>query len=289
MIDKVLPFFRELPKNFLLFLKKGGWFFFLMFFLDLSTKLGMNAYFGNPSTPSNPDVVIFPDWLKLTLVYNTGAAYGAGGNMGPAMRIVFACVSFAVGCAIVYVLARFLPKIDAWKRYALYLILAGDWGNFIDRAFYWNPEGIYGVIDWISVGEAGWPSFLQFVCNWADVCLTFGAIVLAGSYLVDWGREFAERRAKEREALKKVEGKTSSREGEEASYATAEERMEKEMRPSFKGEKGEEPSGIKEGEKEGERSPSEEGMTEPSSKGKSSEGGEDDVASLSDFLKGGKG
>ena len=64
--------------GFLYFLKKGGWFCFLMFFLDLGTKLGMNAYFGNPVSPLHSNVDIIPGVLYLTLTYNTGAAYGSG-------------------------------------------------------------------------------------------------------------------------------------------------------------------------------------------------------------------
>ena len=76
--------------GFFYFLKKGGWFCFLMFFLDLGTKLGMNAYFGNPVSPLHSNIDIIPGVLYLTLTYNTGAAYGSGANMGPWMRILFA-------------------------------------------------------------------------------------------------------------------------------------------------------------------------------------------------------
>lgn len=87
--------------EFLYFLKKGGWFCFLMFFLDLGTKLGMNAYFGDPKSPLHSNIDIIPGVLYLTLTYNTGAAYGSGANMGPWMRILFACVSFIAGVAII--------------------------------------------------------------------------------------------------------------------------------------------------------------------------------------------
>lgn len=216
--------FNRLWKTFcagaITFFKRGGWFFFLMFFLDLGTKLGMNAYFGNPNTPLHPDIVLLPNTLSLTLTYNTGAAYGTGANLGPTMRILFACVSFIAGSVIIYLLVKYFKRLNDWKLYAIYLILAGDWGNFIDRAFYWNRDGIYGVIDWIAVGGDGWPSFLRFVCNWADVCLTVGAIMFVLIYLIEWIQEKNNEKKNESDYLAKKE-----QEEEGGSYLTAEKRM----------------------------------------------------------------
>ena len=106
---------KEGWNGFLHFLKKGGWFCFLMFFLDLGTKLGMNAYFGNPVSPLHSNIDIIPGVLYLTLTYNTGAAYGSGANMGPWMRILFACVSFIAGVVIIYFLAKYFKKLSGWK------------------------------------------------------------------------------------------------------------------------------------------------------------------------------
>lgn len=206
-------------KGFVHFIKKGGWFCLLMFFVDLGTKLWANAYFGNPEKPLHEEIDIIPNVLYLTLVYNTGAAYGAGANMGPAMRIVFACLSFVVGVIIIYFMAKYFDKMSSWMRYGVYLILAGDFGNFIDRAFYWDENGIYGVIDWIGVGNASWPSFLRYVCNWADICLTVGAVIFVISYIVYWYKE-------NNTDGQKVEKKPSEQIG--GSYAMAEKMMEEE-------------------------------------------------------------
>lgn len=220
--------------GFLYFLKKGGWFCFLMFFLDLGTKLGMNAYFGNPVSPLHSNIDIIPGVLYLTLTYNTGAAYGSGANMGPWMRILFACVSFIAGVVIFYFLAKYFKKLSGWKRYAIYLILAGDWGNFIDRAFYWNKDGIYGVIDWIGVGNSSWPSFFQYVCNWADVCLTIGAVILVLAFIIEWVVEEKKQKQAVDEAMNKSKvGEVGS------SYAVAKQMMEEEEQKAAKEEKSE--------------------------------------------------
>lgn len=216
--------------GFLYFLKKGGWFCFLMFFLDLGTKLGMNAYFGNPKSLLHSNIDIIPGVLYLTLTYNTGAAYGSGANMGPWMRILFACVSFIAGVVIIYFLAKYFKKLSGWKRYAIYLILAGDWGNFIDRAFYWN----HGVIDWIGVGNSSWPSFFQYVCNWADVCLTIGAVILVLAFIIEWAVEEKKQKQAVDEAMNKSKvGEVGS------SYAVAEQMMEEEEQKAAKEEKSE--------------------------------------------------
>lgn len=220
--------------GFLYFLKKGGWFCFLMFFLDLGTKLGMNAYFGNPKSPLHSNIDIIPGVLYLTLTYNTGAAYGSGANMGPWMRILFACVSFIAGVVIIYFLAKYFKKLSGWKRYAIYLILAGDWGNFIDRAFYWNKDGIYGVIDWIGVGNSSWPTFFQYVCNWADVCLTIGAVILVLAFIIEWAVEEKKQKQAVDEAMNKSKvGEVGS------SYAVAKQMMEEEEQKAIKEEKSE--------------------------------------------------
>lgn len=182
-------FAKACLNGFVTFLKKGGWFCFLMFFIDLGTKLGMNAYFGSPKNMLHDQIDIIPGVLYLTLVYNTGAAYGAGSNMGPGMRITFACLSFIVAIGIIIAMIKYFDKMNVWLRYSAYLILAGDLGNFIDRACYWDNNGIYGVVDWIGVGNSSWPSFLTYVCNWADICLVFGAIMFVISYIVYWNSE----------------------------------------------------------------------------------------------------
>lgn len=270
---------EDIWKGTIYFLKKGGWFLFLMFFLDLGTKLGLNAYFGNPNDMAHPDVVIIPNVLKLTLTYNTGAAYGTGANMGPAMRIIFACVSFIVGVVIIVLLAKYFKKLADWKLYAIYLILAGDWGNFIDRAFYWNPHGIYGVIDWIAVGGPNWPGFLQFVCNWADVCLTFGAIILVVGYIIEWANE------KYQENNREAEYQLKKKMGEEGgSYLMAENLMKEDI----KKESVKSTEDKKKALDELETNKAEEKARKESKNEKKDENKLDSMSSLSDFLKGDK-
>lgn len=254
----------------------------------------MNAYFGNPKSLLHSNIDIIPGVLYLTLTYNTGAAYGSGANMGPWMRILFACVSFIAGVVIIYFLAKYFKKLSGWKRYAIYLILAGDWGNFIDRAFYWNNDGIYGVIDWIGVGNSSWPSFFQYVCNWADVCLTIGAVILVLAFIIEWVVEEKKQKQAVDEAMNKSKvGEVGS------SYAVAKQMMEEEEQKAAKEEKSEAEVETKTEERtlsdvlRSDESISKEDKTEEKTEEKTNveeEKKEDDgeFSSLSDFLKGEK-
>lgn len=249
----------------------------------------MNAYFGNPKSPLHSNIDIIPGVLYLTLTYNTGAAYGSGANMGPWMRILFACVSFIAGVVIIYFLAKYFKKLSGWKRYAIYLILAGDWGNFIDRAFYWNKD-VYGVIDWIGVGNTSWPSFFQYVCNWADVCLTIGAVILVLAFIIEWVVEEKKQKQAVDEAMNKSKvGEVGS------SYAVAEQMMEEEEQKAAKEEKSEVEVETKTEERtlsdvlrSDESIPKEDKVEEKTNVEEEKKEDDGEFSSLSDFLKGEK-
>ena len=95
---------------------------------------------------------------------------------------------------VAYLIYHFDRK--SWPlRYGLYLMIAGCFGNFIDRAFY--PQG---VIDWIQIGNSYWPSAFTFVCNIADIALTAGVIVLIVGLIVVYAKE--EIRARKAQAVR---------------------------------------------------------------------------------------
>ena len=67
-------------------------------------------------------------------------------------------------------------KLTLLKKALIAVILAGTWGNFIDRAFYKLILGSEGVVDFISFqfGNYNFPIF-----NVADICVTVGIISYA--------------------------------------------------------------------------------------------------------------
>ena len=113
-------------------------------------------------------VNVLGDWLRLRLVYNTGAAFGV--HVGSYSRWVFmllAIVALGVLGAMVVKTAR-----NEWLRLvALALVCGGAIGNLIDRV-----RSSLGVVDFIDVyiGPMHWPTF-----NVADMAVTCGAITLA--------------------------------------------------------------------------------------------------------------
>lgn len=194
------PTFKNLLNACLTFLKKGGWLFILVFLLDLITKLSMNAYFGGVGSKKvKDDVQIIPNVLELTLIYNTGMSYGWLDDAGTGGRIALAIISFVAGVVIFILMWKYRNKLNGLKYYSIFLILAGDWGNFIDRAFYWNKDGIYGVIDWIRIGNSSWPSIFTYVCNIADISLTIGVILLIISFICDGIKELINDNKKKKE------------------------------------------------------------------------------------------
>ncbi|MDE7264294.1 MAG: signal peptidase II [Anaeroplasmataceae bacterium] len=136
------------------------------------------------------EVTLIPHLLNATLTYNTGAAWSFLSNQ----TWILTVISFIASVVLVY----FLTKND-WKRKKCYstaitLMLAGTFGNFIDRFF--ACVGMrQGVVDmiifkpldalWVAMTKSSFPIF-----NVADMCLVIGIIILAIDILF-----FQERRA----------------------------------------------------------------------------------------------
>jgi signal peptidase II len=106
--------------------------------------------------------------VRLTLVYNPGAAFGL--NLGPQSRWIFAVLTL-VALAILARLYRSTRAGDDTRVVALALVCAGALGNLFDRV-----RSVFGVVDFIDVGigDSRWPTF-----NVADMAVSVGAAVLA--------------------------------------------------------------------------------------------------------------
>lgn len=104
---------------------------------------------------------VIPGLFKLTYVENKGAAFGMLSNA----RWVFILFTIAVIIVLIYVLFKKRIKSKLFNT-SLILIVGGGIGNLIDRIFYGY------VIDYLSV------SFFPPVCNFADYCITAGAVLL---------------------------------------------------------------------------------------------------------------
>ncbi|MEO5567270.1 MAG: signal peptidase II [Gemmatimonadaceae bacterium] len=108
------------------------------------------------------------DWLRLTLVYNPGAAFGL--NVGEHSRWVFMALT-VIALGILGRLYLNTRDGDMPRSVALALVCGGALGNLFDRV-----RSEKGVVDFIDIGFSGsrWPTF-----NIADMAVSSGAVLLA--------------------------------------------------------------------------------------------------------------
>ena len=130
--------------------------------------------------------------VRLTLVYNPGAAFGL--YLGEHSRIIFTVLTVAA-LVILWRLYRATAHGDWRRTLALALVCAGAVGNLADRL-----RSSRGVVDFIDIGVATWrwPTF-----NVADMAVTSGALLLA---LVLWRED----RAAAREAADESESRSAA-------------------------------------------------------------------------------
>lgn len=132
--------------------------------LDLVTK----AIAVRALIPQRVPHEVFGNVVRLTLIYNPGAAFGL--NLGPQSRWIFTALTI-VALVILGRLYRATVRGDVPRVLALALVCAGALGNLLDRL-----RSDLGVVDFLDVGfgTARWPTF-----NVADMAVSVGAVLLA--------------------------------------------------------------------------------------------------------------
>lgn len=116
--------------------------------------------------------------VRLTLVYNPGAAFGL--HLGAYSRWIFMLLT----AGALFILGRLYRSTrdgDLLRTLTIALVCGGALGNLIDRI-----RSAAGVVDFIDVGigDMRWPTF-----NVADMAVSIGAFLLAW---VLWGDEPAD-------------------------------------------------------------------------------------------------
>ena len=132
--------------------------------LDIVTK----AIAVRALVPQRVPHEVFGEYVRLTLVYNPGAAFGL--NLGPQSRWIFTVLTL-VALVILWRLYRSTQRGDVVRVLALSLVCAGAIGNLLDRL-----RSDLGVVDFLDVGVGAtrWPTF-----NVADMAVSVGAVLLA--------------------------------------------------------------------------------------------------------------
>ena len=141
--------------------------------VDLVTKLIAAATLSPQHVPHE----VIGNHVRLTLVYNPGAAFGL--NLGVYSRWIF----MALTAGALIILGRLYKATrtgDYLRTMALGLVCGGAVGNLIDRVR--SAAGVVDFID-VGVGDLRWPTF-----NVADMAVSVGAFLLAW---VLWGEDRA--------------------------------------------------------------------------------------------------
>lgn len=123
-------------------------------------------------TPAYAPRAVLGNVLRLTLVYNPGAAFGL--NLGPYSRWIFTALALGA-LALLAQLYRTTRAGDLLRTLALALVCGGAAGNLVDRLK--SGRGVVDFID-VGIGVHRWPTF-----NVADMAVSCGALALA---LVLW-------------------------------------------------------------------------------------------------------
>lgn len=134
--------------------------------LDAVTK-----YLAHTRIPEHALYPIAGDWVRLTLLYNPGAAFGL--SLGAYSRWIFTALTLGA-LVVLGSLYRATRPADRLRALALGLVMGGALGNLVNR--FWSARG---VVDWIDVGfhDHRWPAF-----NVADIGVSVGALLLAAVF-----------------------------------------------------------------------------------------------------------
>lgn len=136
----------------------------LVALIDVGTK----EWARHQLVPEHMPRELLGDVVRLTLVYNPGAAFGL--HVGPQSRWVFMALTIAAMGVLAH-LYRTTRAVDTTRVLALGLVMGGAAGNLINRI--WSARGVVDFLD-VGIGAHRWPTF-----NVADIGVSIGAALLA--------------------------------------------------------------------------------------------------------------
>lgn len=164
----------------------------LLFVIDIVTKWVVVKHFGVDKmnegiTSSNGAITVIKNFAYIGGAINKGAAYSILISR-PVLLVISVVMT---GAFIAYYIYDY-KKLKTVYKISLALMIAGGFGNLIDRAFYWPATtGFNGVIDWIIFEINGFPIFGTF--NIADSCLVVGIVILIIQLIIEEVKETIEK------------------------------------------------------------------------------------------------
>ena len=119
------------------------------------------------------NITVIPNWFDLTFVENRGAAFG----ILQGQVWFFILITIAVTVFAIYYIRKMQgnDKVHNWMKVSIVLILAGAWGNAIDRIL----KGY--VVDYFEFTFISYPVF-----NVADIYVVMGTILMTVLILFFW-------------------------------------------------------------------------------------------------------
>jgi len=149
--------------------RSNGVLFWLLIAVVITVDVITKAFAEQYLAPARIPHPVFGEWLRLTLVYNPGAAFGL--HLGEHSRWIFMGLTVAALLILSRLYVITAPG-DRPRTIALALVCAGAVGNLLDRIR--SPLGVVDFLD-VGVGDAArWPTF-----NVADIAVSTGAFLLA--------------------------------------------------------------------------------------------------------------
>ena len=213
-MDKIGTFFKKAFSKECLkkFFDTYIWLMVIIFVIDIVTKWVVLNHFGveaaNQQRHSDTGAIeVIKGFAYIGIAINDGAAFSALSGK----RVILLLISLVMTGGFIFYYIKNYKKLSTPYRIALALMIAGGFGNLIDRAFYWESTvGIDGVIDWIIFRFGPTKEYEFAMFNIADSGLVIGILICAVTMIVEAINEKTKKTTVEQE----VEPKNEENKGE---------------------------------------------------------------------------
>ncbi len=136
----------------------------VLLFIDQITKIVAQI-----TLSEGTRIPLIKGWIEFTYVLNDSVAFGIGNGNTAFITVIMVLTPILSAVFIALALTLFKKNLPA--ALSLFVIASGAMGNFLDRLFIADAAGKAVVRDFM---------YIRFfnVCNFADFCITLGAVAL---------------------------------------------------------------------------------------------------------------